>query len=199
MVLIKVADISNEARPMHVAEPWLDRLLQVSDSLPSTCHNLTTAVMRERSSDRRRRATFAGVLQAERRREDGGAAGDAVHGPQQDHQAVVAVLVHRLRAAAAVRGAGGAVAAAAGTTATAWQEGATGGRGEHRPKPIRAANRRVAKHVDGHLLSVNNLLASTYSTQSKGTANDSLWSFIKGHCTVKYIRIVPEAGSSFYF
>ncbi|XP_076164165.1 phosphodiesterase 9 [Ptiloglossa arizonensis] len=28
MVLIKVADISNEARPMEVAEPWLDRLLQ---------------------------------------------------------------------------------------------------------------------------------------------------------------------------
>ncbi|XP_050451249.1 uncharacterized protein LOC126851381 [Cataglyphis hispanica] len=28
MILIKVADISNEARPMEVAEPWLDRLLQ---------------------------------------------------------------------------------------------------------------------------------------------------------------------------
>lgn len=28
MVLIKVSDISNEARPMEVAEPWLDRLLQ---------------------------------------------------------------------------------------------------------------------------------------------------------------------------
>lgn len=28
MVLIKVADISNEARPMEVAEPWLDQLLQ---------------------------------------------------------------------------------------------------------------------------------------------------------------------------
>jgi len=28
MVLIKVADISNEARPMDVAEPWLDRLLE---------------------------------------------------------------------------------------------------------------------------------------------------------------------------
>lgn len=28
MVLIKVADISNEARPLDVAEPWLDRLLQ---------------------------------------------------------------------------------------------------------------------------------------------------------------------------
>lgn len=28
MVLIKVADISNEARPMDVAEPWLDCLLQ---------------------------------------------------------------------------------------------------------------------------------------------------------------------------
>ncbi|XP_063223370.1 uncharacterized protein LOC134531584 [Bacillus rossius redtenbacheri] len=28
MVLIKVADISNEARPLNVAEPWLDRLLQ---------------------------------------------------------------------------------------------------------------------------------------------------------------------------
>lgn len=28
MVLIKVADISNEARPIDVAEPWLDRLLQ---------------------------------------------------------------------------------------------------------------------------------------------------------------------------
>lgn len=28
MVLIKVADISNEARPIHVADPWLDRLLQ---------------------------------------------------------------------------------------------------------------------------------------------------------------------------
>ncbi|XP_058801136.1 uncharacterized protein LOC131669918 isoform X2 [Phymastichus coffea] len=28
MILIKVADISNEARPMDVAEPWLDSLLQ---------------------------------------------------------------------------------------------------------------------------------------------------------------------------
>ncbi|XP_033322464.2 phosphodiesterase 9 [Megalopta genalis] len=28
MILIKVADISNEARPMEVAEPWLDMLLQ---------------------------------------------------------------------------------------------------------------------------------------------------------------------------
>ncbi|KAE8737778.1 hypothetical protein FOCC_FOCC016759 [Frankliniella occidentalis] len=28
MVLIKVADISNEARPISVADPWLDRLLQ---------------------------------------------------------------------------------------------------------------------------------------------------------------------------
>lgn len=28
MILIKVADISNEARPMDVAEPWLDRLMQ---------------------------------------------------------------------------------------------------------------------------------------------------------------------------
>jgi len=30
MVLIKVADISNEARPIHVADPWLDKLLTVS-------------------------------------------------------------------------------------------------------------------------------------------------------------------------
>lgn len=29
MVLIKVADISNEARPMNVAEPWLDKLFKV--------------------------------------------------------------------------------------------------------------------------------------------------------------------------
>lgn len=29
MILIKVSDISNEARPMNVAEPWLDRLLMV--------------------------------------------------------------------------------------------------------------------------------------------------------------------------
>jgi len=42
MVLIKVADISNEARPMDVAEPWLDRLLQEffaaekSEGLPVT-------------------------------------------------------------------------------------------------------------------------------------------------------------------
>ncbi|CAG2058475.1 unnamed protein product, partial [Timema podura] len=28
MILIKVADISNEARPLDVAEPWLDKLLQ---------------------------------------------------------------------------------------------------------------------------------------------------------------------------
>nr|CAH7756030.1 unnamed protein product [Callosobruchus chinensis] len=28
MVMIKVSDISNEARPMEVAEPWLDKLLQ---------------------------------------------------------------------------------------------------------------------------------------------------------------------------
>lgn len=27
-ILIKVSDISNEARPMDVAEPWLDCLLQ---------------------------------------------------------------------------------------------------------------------------------------------------------------------------
>lgn len=32
MILIKVADISNEARPMNVAEPWLDRLLTVRTS-----------------------------------------------------------------------------------------------------------------------------------------------------------------------
>jgi 3'5'-cyclic nucleotide phosphodiesterase len=28
MLLIKVADISNEARPLDIAEPWLDRLMQ---------------------------------------------------------------------------------------------------------------------------------------------------------------------------
>lgn len=28
MILMKVADISNEARPMEVAEPWIDRLLE---------------------------------------------------------------------------------------------------------------------------------------------------------------------------
>ena len=28
MIMIKVSDISNEARPMEVAEPWLDCLLQ---------------------------------------------------------------------------------------------------------------------------------------------------------------------------
>ncbi|KAJ0062579.1 hypothetical protein NL108_017839 [Boleophthalmus pectinirostris] len=27
-IMVKVSDISNEARPMSVAEPWLDRLLQ---------------------------------------------------------------------------------------------------------------------------------------------------------------------------
>lgn len=30
MVLIKVADISNEARPLDIAEPWLECLMQVS-------------------------------------------------------------------------------------------------------------------------------------------------------------------------
>ena len=29
MVLIKVADISNEARPLNIAEPWLECLLEV--------------------------------------------------------------------------------------------------------------------------------------------------------------------------
>lgn len=28
MILIKVADISNEVRPMEVSEPWAERLLQ---------------------------------------------------------------------------------------------------------------------------------------------------------------------------
>lgn len=28
MIIMKVSDISNEARPMEVAEPWIDRLLQ---------------------------------------------------------------------------------------------------------------------------------------------------------------------------
>lgn len=27
-IMVKVSDISNEARPMEVAEPWLDCLLQ---------------------------------------------------------------------------------------------------------------------------------------------------------------------------
>ena len=27
-IMIKVSDVSNEARPMEVAEPWLDCLLQ---------------------------------------------------------------------------------------------------------------------------------------------------------------------------
>ena len=29
MILIKVADISNEARPLDIAEPWLECLMQV--------------------------------------------------------------------------------------------------------------------------------------------------------------------------
>lgn len=41
MVLIKVADISNEARPMDVAEPWLDRLLQVRDVYSPLLHIVT--------------------------------------------------------------------------------------------------------------------------------------------------------------
>jgi len=41
MVLIKVADISNEARPMDVAEPWLDRLLQVKSLDPPLVHRVT--------------------------------------------------------------------------------------------------------------------------------------------------------------
>lgn len=43
MVLIKVADISNEARPMDVAEPWLDRLLQVRQ-VYSSLLDIVTAV-----------------------------------------------------------------------------------------------------------------------------------------------------------
>jgi hypothetical protein len=41
MVLIKVADISNEARPMDVAEPWLDRLLQVKPLYSPLVHSVT--------------------------------------------------------------------------------------------------------------------------------------------------------------
>lgn len=47
MILMKVADISNEARPLGVAEPWLDCLLseffnQVGGSTPySVCVELT--------------------------------------------------------------------------------------------------------------------------------------------------------------
>lgn len=33
MVLIKVADISNEARPLDIAEPWLECLMQVSTAM----------------------------------------------------------------------------------------------------------------------------------------------------------------------
>lgn len=41
MILIKVSDISNEARPMEVAEPWLDCLLQefYNQVLIATVHN----------------------------------------------------------------------------------------------------------------------------------------------------------------
>ena len=44
------------------------------------------------------------VLRAERPRKDGRTARDAVHGSGQDHQTVVAVLLHRIRSVAAVRG-----------------------------------------------------------------------------------------------
>lgn len=50
MILMKVADISNEARPLGVAEPWLDCLLseffnQVGGSTPySVCVELTVLV-----------------------------------------------------------------------------------------------------------------------------------------------------------
>ena len=52
MILIKVSDISNEARPMEVAEPWLDCLLQefynqvmsttgYKERYPKNSHNFT--------------------------------------------------------------------------------------------------------------------------------------------------------------
>lgn len=46
MVLIKVADISNEARPMEVAEPWLDRLLQVCHCLKKFNKNNNNLIFR---------------------------------------------------------------------------------------------------------------------------------------------------------
>lgn len=39
MILIKVSDISNEARPMEVAEPWLDCLLQEFYNQVSRSHD----------------------------------------------------------------------------------------------------------------------------------------------------------------
>lgn len=52
MILIKVSDISNEARPMEVAEPWLDLLLQEFynqvDDLPrkTLCRGTGTSELR---------------------------------------------------------------------------------------------------------------------------------------------------------
>jgi hypothetical protein len=39
MIMIKVSDISNEARPMDVAEPWLDCLLQEFYNQVTKHHN----------------------------------------------------------------------------------------------------------------------------------------------------------------
>lgn len=60
MILIKVSDISNEARPMEVAEPWLDCLLQEfynqvketehrgdgGNGTPDLSHNFSFSVLR---------------------------------------------------------------------------------------------------------------------------------------------------------
>lgn len=55
-IMVKVSDISNEARPMAVAEPWLDCLLQEFFNQVSTLTLLIST-----GSDRKRRD---GVIKA---------------------------------------------------------------------------------------------------------------------------------------
>ena len=66
MVLIKVADISNEARPMDVAEPWLDCLLtefyEQSDAEKQLGLPVTPFMDREKMSKPSSQCSFIGFV-----------------------------------------------------------------------------------------------------------------------------------------
>lgn len=107
-IMVKVSDISNEARPMEVAEPWLDCLLQeffnqVIDTQDATGNSCVVFILKYESDSSYECQPFLLILLAERHRETQRSPGGSLHGPGQSVQTVFSDQLHPVRPPAALQ------------------------------------------------------------------------------------------------
>lgn len=107
-IMVKVSDISNEARPMEVAEPWLDCLLQeffnqVISTQDASGNGCVVRIWTCEYDSSYERQPFVLVLLAERHRETQRPPGGSLHGPGQSVQTVLSDQLHPVRPPAALQ------------------------------------------------------------------------------------------------